>query len=442
MLLTAMLFHTLYICALPTYRQKYYEVLEHYANKEKDSLKYKAALFLIDNMKYHTAPAGAAINDYKLQIRQNGKVNDIKQLQKQWYTSLKKGSIINVPDSTIITSEYLIKNIDEAWGTWKGSAWKDYVDFDCFCKYILPYRINEENIGDEWRVPLGKQYGTLIKGVKDIKLAFAIVRDSVFKNIALSNPYCEYDLDPITCNIIGKAECNQRCLLLVAVLRALGIPAVIDGTPMWADYSNKGHAWVAMVLKNGDTYTVYEKDTIARQFNPIDASEFLPRYKIKQEDKCPYDIKYAKTPIKIYRICYDTVNTIKKNTPKILASPFIKDVSQSYGLTSKVKMSVNTNDDVYLCAFLSGADWAPVAKSTPMNGEVTFYNVGKNAVCVLARNSDNGREIISTPFLVCDNGIEKHFTPSQKKHTLYIISSMLIYYRHMGIYERRSFRRI
>ena len=186
MLLTAMLFHTLYICALPTYRQKYYEVLEHYANKEKDSLKYKAALFLIDNMKYHTAPAGAAINDYKLQIRQNGKVNDIKQLQKQWYTSLKKGSIINVPDSTIITSEYLIKNIDEAWGTWKGSAWKDYVDFDCFCKYILPYRINEENIGDEWRVPLGKQYGTLIKGVKDIKLAFAIVRDSVFKNIALS----------------------------------------------------------------------------------------------------------------------------------------------------------------------------------------------------------------------------------------------------------------
>lgn len=417
LLLTAMLFHTSYICALPTYRQKYSAVLEHYA---KDTLKYRAALFLVDNMKGHRAPTGAAINDYKLQIKQNGKADDIKQLQKQWYTSLKKGAIINVPDSTIITNAYLIKNIDEAWKTWKESAWKDDVDFDCFCKYILPYRINEENIGDEWRIPLHKQYGGLVNGIKDIKRAFAIVRDSVFKNIALSNPYCEYDLDPITCNIIGKAECNQRCLLLVAVLRALGIPAVIDGTPMWADYSNKGHAWVAMVLKNGDTYTVCEKDSIARQFNPIDASEFLPRYKIKPEDKCPYDIKYTKTPIKIYRICYDSVNAINENTPKILASPFIKDVSQSYGLTSKIKMSVNTNDDVYLCAFLSGSDWAPVAKCTPINGEVTFHNVGKNTVCVLAKNRDNGREIISAPFLVSDNGIEKYFIPSQKKLTLHI----------------------
>ncbi len=405
--------------AQQTYQQKYNAVLEHYSTQEQDSLKYKAALFLINNMAEHNGPTGTAIEKYKRSVRLIDNSQGIRQLQSLWYTSLKEGNVVTVPDSSIVTSDYLVKNIDSAWSSWQESQWTEDIDFDQFCKYILPYRINDEHIGEEWRTPLRQQYGKLIKGVKDIKRAFAIIRDTVFKSVVLSNPYCEYNLDPLTCNIIGRAECTQRCILLAAVLRSLGIPAVIDGTPMWADYSNKGHAWVSMIMRNGDTYTVYEKDSIAKRFNPIDASEFLPHYKIKEEDNCPYSVKYTKTPIKVYRICYERISKIRKNTPRILADPFIMDVSKDYGLTANIRMKVTVDDAVYLCTFLSGADWAPVAQAIPENGEVTFSNVGRNAVCVLATTSERGRNIISSPFLVGDKNIVKFFSPSyQRKQDL------------------------
>lgn len=52
-----------------------------------------------------------------------------------------------------------------------------------------------------------------------------------------------------------KGDCMQRCIYEVAVMRSLGIPAVIDGIDCWANYSKNGHSWVALVTKNG-TYTV------------------------------------------------------------------------------------------------------------------------------------------------------------------------------------------
>ena len=86
------------------------------------------------------------------------------------------------------------------------------IPFRLFCRYILPYRINDEHFGGNWREPLRKQYGAVIEGVADIRKAFTLVRDTVFKVVALSNSYCNYNLDPLTCNIVGRAECSQRFL--------------------------------------------------------------------------------------------------------------------------------------------------------------------------------------------------------------------------------------
>lgn len=401
--------------AAPGYREKYRNVLEHYSRETSDSLKYKAALYLIDNMNGHCSPEGAAMDSYIRRIHTMKKAKGIRELQEAWHASLREGSVGLTPDSTVVTDAFLIKDIDNAFLSWQQSQWKDSVTFSLFCRYILPYRVNEEHFGRNWREPLREQYGAVIDGVTDIRKAFALVRDTVFKVIALSNAYCEYDLDPMTCNTVGRAECSQRCVLLVAVLRALGIPAVIDGTPMWADYSNKGHAWVAMVMANGNTYTVFEKDKEAKLLNPVDASQFLPRYKTWEKDGFPYTVKTEKTPVKIYRMCYDHCNKVGKYDAMGLGSPFIMDVSGEYGLTTDVTITTDCTADIYLCAYMSGRDWMPVAKAKAAGGSVTFKNVGKGSVCVPIAVIDGKKKVLSCPFLVGSKGVERRFTPVPAK---------------------------
>lgn len=400
------------LSAQMSYREKYADVLQHYSKSESDSLKYKAALFLIDNMDGHLSPAGTAIDCYIQRIYTMRKTQGIRELRQAWNESLKGRSVQWSPDSALVSNGFLIDNIDESFKAWQQSVWRKDVPFAHFCRYILPYRINDEHIGAKWRKTLREQYAGIIDGVTDIRKAFAMVKDSVYKVIELSNPYCEYNLDPLTCNVIGRAECGQRCILLAAVLRALAIPAVVDVTPMWADYSQKGHGWVAVVLDNGDTYTVFEEDNIAKRFNPIDASLFLPTYHVTEQDNCPIPIKDRKTPAKVYRMCYEHVNKGYENDPHILATPFINDVSAEYGLTTKVTLRTEVQSTVYLCCYLSAKDWQPIAKAEAKNGKVTFYNVGKGSVCIAMTNEKGRRKVLTAPFLVGNNGIERFFKPN------------------------------
>ena len=394
------------------HREKYTGVLRHYSQNASDSLKYKAALFVIDNMEGHCSPEGKAMDSFISHIRTMKKAKGIRELQTAWNSSLREGRVEIVPDSMVVTDEFLINDIDNAYNSWQQSQWKDSITFSLFCRYILPYRINDEHFGGNWRESLRKQYAAVIEGVSDMRKAFAIVRDTVFNVIALSNSYCNYNLDPLTCNIVGRAECSQRCILLVAVLRALGIPAAIDGTPMWADYSNKGHAWAAMIMSNGDTYTVFEKDKEAKRLNPVDASQFMPRYKTWENDGFPYIIKASKTPVKIYRMCYNRCNEVGEYDALWLKSSFIEDVSAEYGLVADITIKTDIVSPVYLCAYMSGRDWMPVAKAFPESGFVTFPNVGRGSVCVPIAIVDGRKMVLSCPFLVGDNGVERWYTPS------------------------------
>ena len=191
--------------------------------------------------------------------------------------------------------------------------------------------------------------------------AFSLVRDSVLHRIELTNPYCSYTLDPLICNIIQRAECDQRCVVLTSVLRALGIPAAMDVIPFWADYSSKGHSWVALVHAYGDTYTVTKDKDTPKTFNPIDASVFQTRYRIKEQDHCPYQIKYTKTPSKVYRIVYQRQGTYARDMPSPLNSPFIQDVSAWYGLTNSVRFKTDLSDPVclwyHLCQSIPAHIW-------------------------------------------------------------------------------------
>lgn len=398
-----------------TYRKKYASVLEHYSQHENDSLKYKAALFLIENMNGHYSPEGTQIEIYKEEINTINTKKGIRELNEAWNCAGKNGKTYLLPDSAIVSQRMLISNIESSFEAWLSAPWKKDIDFPTFCNYILPYRCSEEHIGGNWRKAMKEAYEPVISGEKNLLKAFAKLKKAVFNDVVLSNAYCPYELDAITTHRIGKAECGQRAIVLVDVLRALGIPAAIDITPMWADYSSMGHGWVSVVTKEGTTYTVFENDSIAKSMNPVDASIFFPRYNITPEDNCPYDIKQMKTPVKIYRKEYAVNGVHTKNRADNPTYRLMKDVSNAYGLTSHVVLDVNTEDLVYLCSYLSAQDWMSVDFAKPINRKVIFENIGKGSVCTAYIVKEGKRKYISYPFITDERGINRYFRLSSEK---------------------------
>lgn len=134
------------VAAQPSYREKYADVLRQYSEQEGDSLKYRAALFLIDNMDGHLSPEGEPMERYADFVRTMKKTTGIRELQAGWNEAAKGGTVAFMPDSAVVDNTFLKANVDEVFAAWEQAAWRDKISFGQFCRYILPYRVNDEHI--------------------------------------------------------------------------------------------------------------------------------------------------------------------------------------------------------------------------------------------------------------------------------------------------------
>ncbi|MDE6151824.1 MAG: hypothetical protein K2G12_07565 [Prevotella sp.] len=405
-LFIALLLQSLICGAQTCYTEKYAKVLEHFSN---DSLKKKAATFLIDNMDGHSSPEGNSMKLYTDKIMSMWPKTAPKYLDAAWDECKGTERVSYVSDSMLINNAMLIDYIDDAFIDWRESPWRDDITFTQFCDYILPYRVRSERLSKAWRKKLREKYLHIIDGVKDMKTAFEIVSDSVKKELRYWIPTHPYTLDVLTYDHIQRASCDQQCILLTSILRSLGIPAVIDGISKWADYSTKGHAWVALVMSDGSTYTIFDNEHEAKQFNKINASFFESSVPVTEDDICPYNIKQSKSVSKTFRYHFRDTRLFSKADPKFLYDRFAADVSSEYGLSANITVPVNTSKPVYLCTFLTGRDWIPVAKALPAGESVTFHNVGSGIVCLPVVKDDRQYIPICSPILTGRDGITKIF---------------------------------
>lgn len=378
-----------------SYREKYAAVLTYYQQKPYDRQKYDAALFLIDYMGGHQSPEGAGIRHF-IQVVKNFKPKtDIGKLNRAWQECHKNATTKLVPDSSIISSEQLISNIDDAFDMWRSAPWYKDVSFELFCQYVLPYRVSNEHLSLDWRNTLRDAYQDKLQGVTDIKEAFAILRREVLSRVKNSHTFTPFNLDPLTYQQICRANCDQRCILLASVLRSFAIPAAIDVVPYWADYSTMGHAWVSLVLGEGQTYTAYEDDDYPHMNNKIDASVFLKDDSVIADIYCPYQIKKEKRVAKIYRTTYMSNRM---------------DVSGDYGLNGTLQIFCDTNDTVYLCIYQTGKDWYPIAQTKATNGKAVFEHLGKGVVYLPTTMLDGRLYPLSTPVLLDENGNARYYS--------------------------------
>jgi hypothetical protein len=118
------------------------KVLAHYSKDPADTLKYKAACFLIENMPGHYSYKNDAhINDYYNGIRSSVSYSQSKEDNKAVIEKISSEYLTQfeyILDIKIISGDYLIKNIENAFDVWQNGEWATHVSFDDFCEYILP----------------------------------------------------------------------------------------------------------------------------------------------------------------------------------------------------------------------------------------------------------------------------------------------------------------
>ena len=149
-------------------RQELEKVLNHYKD-DPDTLKYGAAIFLIENMPYHYTYQDADMLQY------DSAYVAMAQEQEQFRDSVfmnRLGSSISLKpvfDIQHVKADFLIRMIDDACEAWHAASWSKDYDTSYFYEYVLPYRLLNEPLSF-WRDSLAANYSYLRKpGIRSFR---------------------------------------------------------------------------------------------------------------------------------------------------------------------------------------------------------------------------------------------------------------------------------
>lgn len=378
------------------------KVLKHYSQSQADSLKYKAACFLIENMPLHYSYEGEPVNYYYSEIDKllNGNYSSSETIDK--INSLNSGlvndesSISTVYDIQSIKTEYLISYIDAAFES-RNYPWNKDVSFEDFCEYVLPYRISNEPIG-EW-LPIYRAYA------KSIADSIYSGTNSYYDFISqlvkrLSTPswwinYCSYKIDfpPDFYINIKYGTCNELSAWGSYTFKALGIPVFWDYTPNWANRS-LSHHWNGILIDN--KYYAFQL---------LDRCVFGDHMTSYPHRNLP------KTYRKRYRYQPESLKGQHSDNdiPELFNNVFIDDVSGEYtdiytdsfiDLTIDIDFSPERYDGIAYLMVFDNQKWTPVGWGDYNKRFITFKKIGIGS-CYLATHYHNNRFTpISYPFTI------------------------------------------
>lgn len=385
-------------------------VLNHYKN---DTLKFKAACYLIRNMPYHysrkeyyLSPDG---EKYRPDITAFSNEEEVK---KHCDSLMRCGYRIerqNISDITYLDSAYLVNNIDLAFFAWQ-KPWAKNIPFNDFCKYILPYRAQTEQISF-LRGKLMTQFMPMLDSIQPTSPleACTLLNERLKKIIRYQDTGLPLYPTIDETYQIGISQCDGICNLGAFIMRAVGIPVAVDFT-IWPKM-DLGHSWCA-VLDNGHFYS----------FGP---GEDQPNVHAKLFSKIRH-----RRPAKVYRFNFNPIQYGKKtkndgfNT--FLKSPLLHDVTNEYlNKTTNIEISVDTEDntrnkEVYLCTH-NFYQWQPLAIGTRYNNNVCYFKnvVGDNIFIVADCPDGKNLRYISAPFYLNKKGNIHLFIPQiEQKQTV------------------------
>ncbi len=388
-------------------RQELEKTLEYYRNVPEDSLKYKAAKFLILNMPGLYTRTSSRSNIY---------INACRRYIHNWkdpYTVIDslnkfcfrdKDSILF--DVHSITSKFLIDNIEFSFKVWNEQPWGKWISFEDFCEYILPYRINDEKLEMSWK----KKYYDLYKPLIDTFACDDVVKVCRYLNNRLmqDNWYTASvdkaglpTFSPSELHEIRIGTCPQRVTFGVYVMRSLGIPVSIDFIEQWP-YRSMRHMWNAVMDSkrkmhlfvitdsNPENQDLGKRGKMYRQTTSIQHNQLIP----EKEQK-----GFVPPFFRQFRV----VDVTRE---------YLQDVIDA--TINLVSEKISKNRLVYLSVF-NNEDWIPIHWGKINGKHVTFTAIEKGIVC-MAMTDENGLLVpCSYPFAIKEDGSIHYYIPDKTK---------------------------
>lgn len=416
-------------------------VLSYYSKRKKDSLHFRAACFLIENMQWHNTQIThidvdanflklvrkADLMYYKLVKGKSSAeiesplidtlVRRMGRTMRDYIKTLK----LREPEITLNTegfsdlktvqAKFLIDQIDHAFRIRASSPLVQMLSFGDFCEHTLPYRVMDVGL---LRYS-GKQFNLFFKkylGNPDINRIPEIIRryNLTLRNMRLILGNYVFQSNVGFEELFFKGPPNFDCFNVAnygfAALNACGVPVNTEFNIAYAIFLNK-HADMNIPLALGD-------------WTPFTLEESIPRRKVSKAEE--YEEHKERKRLNFYRFYFAAQKGIPfflKNDgeyiPAELNQPCISDATDLNLRTVSLKLPFSKKTDnkfAYLASFNSALEMVPVAWGliNKINNSVSFEKVIPNILYFPVFYNDYGLETFSPPlYLKQDSSIDEGY---------------------------------
>ncbi|MBE6291785.1 MAG: transglutaminase domain-containing protein [Bacteroidales bacterium] len=380
-------------------------LLAYYGDSTSDTYKQRAAQFLIDNMDAHYTLQSVGIDSFRLYMdsifrlpyRDDKFYNRAYDTAIMRYGYLMEEAQVRIPDTTTVTADYLIANIDSAFRMWR-TKWNMDYGFEHFCNYVLPYRVGHEPLSN-WREKyIAQQYHKVKKVNESQKNHFYVygVYSKVNKDIHAAVYYPKGfvpDFPATQLDSVRVGTCRTFTDLNIARFRSIGVPVAKDFVPQWGSRS-MSHEWVVLLPNEELCY-------------PFGPNEHLSDHFFGREDH---------TLPKVFRHMYAKQKPLLPLTssgeplPPLFESPTLMDVTDIYTSTTDATVRLFNipvvKDSKYLYATVfDNRDWQIVHWGKRRGQQVTFDRLGRKVVYLPVAYTRHGESVpAGHPFLVAEDG--------------------------------------
>ncbi len=145
-----------------------------------------------------------------------------------------------IADVTDYPTSFYLENIKSSFQTRRTMAWGKKIPELLFRHFVLPIRVNNENL-DSSRIVMYKELSGRVKGMS-MQEAILEVNHWCHEHVTY-HPSDARTLSPLACMKTAIGRCGEESTFTVAALRSIGIPARQVYTPRWA-HTDDNHAWV------------------------------------------------------------------------------------------------------------------------------------------------------------------------------------------------------
>jgi hypothetical protein len=299
-------------------------------------------------------------------------------------------------DSYTLSGDFLINNLQMALKAYRTFPWSRLYSFGTFCRWILPYRVANEQ-AEAFRSYFLKEYGPLPqrflkKNTSPLDVAFYLNR-LINRKMDYKDTYNK-SLDVQSIRVLeksGKGNFYDIAIYKVKVMRAFGIAAAMDYTPFLAD-TNFGYAFTTVILPGGNEM---------RMEYP---------HRVKNLDKPGRIAKLYRRTFYRDSASLFAVKNMHTSTPAFLGDFYYSDITNPLRSKTVGIRLTDTARYVYLSIFNDGG-WHPVSWAIPKDSSALFQKMGKNIVYLPVAYQKHHLMRMGNPFLLDNSGIKHLLSP-------------------------------